>query len=65
MLESLIVMLIYVVVLCLVVYLVFWALSVAGVALPPKVVQIVWLIVALIAILMVVRVILPAGVLRF
>lgn len=60
MIEGVITLLIYVCVLCLVVYLVLWVLeSVVGIALPPKVVQIIWIIVILIILLMLLRMILP------
>ena len=62
--ESIITMLIYVCLLVLCAYLVIYVLGVLGVALPPKVVQIIWLIVALIVVLMLVRMLLPIGTLR-
>ena len=62
--ESIITMLIYVCLLVLCAHLVFYVLGVLGIALPPKVVQIIWLIVALIVVLMLVRMLLPIGTLR-
>ena len=59
MIEALITVLIYACVLALVIYLIIWVLQIIGVALPPKVVQIIWVIVALIILLMVVRSLLP------
>jgi hypothetical protein len=59
MIEAVITLLIYICVLALVVYLVIWVLEIVGIALPPKVIQIIWVIVALIALLMIVRVLLP------
>jgi hypothetical protein len=37
------------------VYLIIWVLGIIGVPIPPKVVQILWVIVALVAILLLVR----------
>jgi len=62
--ESTITMLIYVCLLALCAHLVIYVLGVLGVALPPKVVQIIWLIVALIVVLMLVRMLLPIGNMR-
>jgi hypothetical protein len=45
--------------LALVVYVIIWVFGVIGVALPEKVVQIIWVIVVLIVLLMVVRLLLP------
>jgi hypothetical protein len=60
MVEGVIMLLIYICVLCLVVYLVIWVLqSVVGISLPPKVIQIIWIIVVLIIILLLLRMILP------
>jgi len=60
MIESVIFFLIYVCVIALVFYLVFWVLtSVIGVPIPAKVIQILWVIFALIVILMLVRLLLP------
>jgi len=62
MLESVISLLIYVCVIALVIYLVIWVLqTVVGIALPPKVVQIFWIIFALIVILLLARLLLPFG----
>jgi hypothetical protein len=56
MVETVITLLIYLAVLALVVWLVLWVLdSIIGIALPPKVVQIIWIIVVLVAILLVYR----------
>lgn len=59
MFESVIILLIQI---CLVValcYIVIWVLGIIGVALPPKVVQIFWVIVALIVILLLYRALAP------
>lgn len=64
MIESVISMLIYICLLALVVYLVIWVLEVVGIALPPKVIQIIWIIVALVVILLLVQTFLPGGHLR-
>ena len=47
MIITIITLLIYLCVLALVVYLIIWVLGVIGVPLPPKVIQILWVIVAL------------------
>lgn len=60
MIESVIMLLIQLAVLALLVYLVIWVLEKIGIALPEKVVQILWVIVVLVAILLILRVILPA-----
>lgn len=59
MIESVISLLIYVLLIALAVYLVLWVLSIIGISLPPKVVQIVWAIAVLVILLMVLRVVLP------
>ena len=59
MFESVIILLIQI---CLVValcYIVIWVLGILGVALPPKVIQIFWVIVALIVILLLYRALSP------
>jgi len=61
MIENIILLLIYICLLAVAVYLIIWVLGIVGVNLPPKVVQILWVIVALIALLLIVRVILGAG----
>lgn len=61
MLEAVIMMLIYVCILALVVYLVIWVLGQIGVALPPQVIKILWVIAALIVLLMLVRLVLAGG----
>ena len=65
MLASVITFLIYVCVLALVIYLVLWILrDVLGLPIPEKVVQILWVIVALIVILWLVQMVLGGGGLR-
>lgn len=61
MIESLITLLIYVCILALVIYVVIWVLGEIGVTLPPQVVKIIWIIVALIVLLWLARVVLSAG----
>ena len=62
MLSSVIIFLIWVCVLALIVYLVLWVLTdVVGLPIPPKVIQILWVIVALIVILWLVQLVLGAG----
>jgi hypothetical protein len=62
MLPAVITFLIYVCVLALVIYLIIWVLQdVLGVPIPPKVIQILWVIVALICILWLVQMVLGGG----
>ena len=62
MLASVITFLIYVCVLALVIYLIIWVLrDVIGLPIPEKVVQILWVIVALIVILWLVQMVLGGG----
>ena len=62
MLSAVIMMLIYVCIVALVFYLVIWVLrDVIGLPLPGKVIQILWVIFALIVILMLVNMLLGAG----
>lgn len=66
MLASVITFLIYVCVLALVIYLILWVLrDVLGLPIPEKVIQILWVIVALIVILWLVQMVLGGGGLRF
>jgi hypothetical protein len=60
MVESVILLLVYLCLLALCVWLVLWVLeSIIGISLPPKVVQILWVIVALVAILLIYRALAP------
>ena len=62
MLATVITFLIYVCVLAIVIYLVLWVLrDVIGLPIPAKVVQLLWVIVALIVILWLVQMVLGAG----
>ena len=62
MLASVITFLIYVCVLALIIYLVLWVLTdVVGLPIPAKVIQILWVIVALIVILWLVQLVLGAS----
>lgn len=61
MLESVIVLLIYLALIAIVLLAVVWALGEIGVALPPKIVRLLWLIVALIALLLIIRVLTSSG----
>jgi hypothetical protein len=62
MIESVIMLLIYVCVVALVIYLILWVVqSVLGVQLPGKVIQILWVIFALIVILLLARLVLSSG----
>ncbi len=62
MLPAVITFLIYICVLALVLYLIIWIIrDVLGVPIPAKVIQILWVIVALIVILWLVQMVLPGG----
>jgi hypothetical protein len=62
MIASVITFLIYVCVLALVIYLIIWVLrDVIGLPIPPKVIQILWVIVALIVILWLVQMLVGGG----
>lgn len=58
--ESIIMLLIQVCVLVVVAYLVIWVLGILGVSLPPRIVQIFWVIVILIVVLLLYRALGPA-----
>lgn len=60
MVESLILFLIYVGLLCAALWLVIWALGQFGVPLPPQVIKCLWIVLALICILLLWRAIGPA-----
>jgi hypothetical protein len=61
MLEAVITFLITVCVIALVVYLIIWVLGIVGIVLPPKVIQILWVIFTLIVILFLVKLVLGGG----
>jgi len=61
MLEAIISLLIYVCLLALVVYVVIWVLGQIGISLPPQVIKILWVIVALVVLLLLVRLVLGGG----
>src|SRR6187402_2220652 len=61
MLTTVITALIYLCIFAIVVYLVIYVLGVIGVPIPPKVIQLVWVIVALIAILWLVNMVVGGG----
>lgn len=62
MLASVITFLIYICLLAIVVYLVVWVLrDIVGLPIPPKVIQLIWVIVALIAILFLVQMVMGGG----
>lgn len=66
MLASVIMFLIWVCVLALIVYLVLWVLTdVVGLPIPAKVIQILWVIVALVVILWLVQLVLGGGGVHF
>lgn len=60
MVEAAITLLIYLLVVAAIIYIFFWAIeTIAGVAIPPKIQQIIWVIYVLIAVLLLVRLLLP------
>ena len=60
MIEGIIYALIYICLLALAIYLIMWVLdTVVGISMPPKVVQIIWVIFILICILIIVQMVLP------
>lgn len=63
--ETVILAMIWLVVLAIVVYIVIYVLGQIGVVIPPQIIKLLWLIVMLVALLMLVRLILPATGLRF
>jgi hypothetical protein len=60
MIEAVIYALIYLALLILCVYLILWVLEQLGIALPPQVVKILWIIIALVAILIIVQTVVPS-----
>jgi len=64
MIEAVIYALIVIAVVALVIWLIIWVLQSVGVPLPPQVIKIVWVIFALICILILLRMVLPAAGLR-
>lgn len=60
MIESVIMMLIYLCLLAIAFYLIIWVLGQIGVTIPDQVMKIIWVIVVLLVILMIVRTVLPA-----
>ena len=60
MFESVIMMLIYLCLFAIVVYIALYVLGVLGVTIPPRVIQIFWLIVGLVVLLMVFRILAPS-----
>jgi len=61
MLTSVITFLIYLCIFAIVIYLVIYVLGVIGVPIPPKVLQLIWVIVALIAVLWLVQMVTSGG----
>lgn len=64
MLESVVMMLIYLCLLAIAVYLIIWVLGIIGVVIPDPIMKLLWVIVVLLAVLMIVRVMLPGMGLR-
>lgn len=64
MIEAVLMALIYLALAVLVVYVALWVIGQLGIALPAQVVKIIWLIVALVALLIIVQTVLPVVRLR-
>lgn len=65
MIEQIIMALIYLCLLAAAVYLIIWVItSVANIALPAKVIQIIWIVFVLVCVLFLVRLLLPAAGIR-
>lgn len=60
MVEAVIMALIYLALAVLVVYVVLWVLEQIGIALPPQVLKVLWVVIALVALLVILRTVLPA-----
>jgi hypothetical protein len=60
MIETVVYALIYLALIVLAVYVVLWVLGELGIVLPPQLVKILWVMVALVAILIIVQTLLPA-----
>lgn len=60
MVESVIMALIYLCLLAICVYLVIWVLEQLGLAIPPQVMKILWVLVILVALLVIIRTVLPS-----
>ncbi len=60
MIESVIMMLIYLCLFAIAVYLVLWVLGELGITIPPQIMKILWVIVILVVILFIVKTFLPA-----
>lgn len=61
MVETIIMLLIQICILVAVVYIVIWVLGIIGVSLPERVIQIFWVIVALVVLLLLFRVLMGGG----
>lgn len=60
MIESALIVLLQAVVIAIVIYAILWVLqTIAGIALPPKVVQLIWIAYAIICLILIVRLLLP------
>jgi len=59
MLEAVVMGLIYIAIVVLVVYVALWVLEQLGLPLPAQVIKIIWVIVALVALLVILRLVLP------
>lgn len=59
MIEAVVMGLIYLCVLVIAIYLIIWVLGQLGIAIPDNIMKVIWVIVVLVAILIIVRTILP------
>lgn len=61
MIESIITLLITICVIAILIYVVIWVLGLVGIVLPDKVVQLLWVIFALIVLLLILRIVMSGG----
>jgi hypothetical protein len=59
MLTTVIMLLIQLCILALCIYVILWVLEIIGIVLPPKVIQILWVIICLVALYLIVQTLLP------
>jgi len=62
MITAIITALIYIVLLAIVVYIIIWVIGVIGLAIPPKIIQLIWVVFALVVLLILVQLFLGGGI---
>jgi hypothetical protein len=65
MIESVIMACIYLVLFAIAVYILLWVLEQVGITIPPKVMQLLWVLIVLVALLFIIRLFVSSGMLRF